>query len=239
MNDGNKKDTSKKKENHESRSQAAVNAGLAGAQNETIQRFGSAVKEHLVAYTGIDNERGEELAKGLKQISESKANNPRYRDINIKQQAGFSAEVKTAARENADKIVNRKNSVRATRTDDMAKQSDGKRGAIGGKNDQLYDIAEVDKRGIYIEGTARQLKFVGGTAEQCADKLLQKGFDKYRDANVRIEVPSDYYEDVKNNLSEKAASIKHQIENAEKSGNTVLVNQKRHSLRELRRRVRT
>ena len=30
------------------------NAGLAGAQAETVQRYGSAVKEHFVSYSGMD-----------------------------------------------------------------------------------------------------------------------------------------------------------------------------------------
>ena len=80
------------------------NAGLAGAQAETVQRYGSAVKEHFVSYSGMDNEAQAKLTKGLKQISESKVdpNNP---EISIKQQAGFSAEVKTQARESAEKII--------------------------------------------------------------------------------------------------------------------------------------
>lgn len=86
------------------------NAGLAGAQAETVQRYGSAVKEHFVSYSGMDNEAQAKLTKGLKQISESKVdpNNP---EISIKQQAGFSAEVKTQARESAEKIIAGKKSV--------------------------------------------------------------------------------------------------------------------------------
>ena len=49
--------------------QTIYHAGLSGAQAETIQRYGSAVKEHAVAYTGVDREFGKELAKGLKDIS--------------------------------------------------------------------------------------------------------------------------------------------------------------------------
>lgn len=47
----------------------------------------------------------------------------------------------------------------------MTKQSDGRGHTIGGKNEQLYDIAEVDANGIYVEGTGRQLKYVGGNAK--------------------------------------------------------------------------
>ena len=39
------------------------NAGLAGAQAETVQRYGSAVEEHFVSYSGMDNESQTQLAK--------------------------------------------------------------------------------------------------------------------------------------------------------------------------------
>jgi len=38
-----------------------VNAGIAGASAEPIQRYGSAVKEHIVSYSGRDNEAGTQL----------------------------------------------------------------------------------------------------------------------------------------------------------------------------------
>lgn len=196
------------------------NAGLAGAQAETVQRYGSAVKEHFVSYSGMDNEAQAKLTKGLKQISESKVdpNNP---EISIKQQAGFSAEVKTQARESAEKIIAGEKK-RVTRTDDMTKQSDGRGHTIGGKNEQLYDIAEVDANGIYVEGTGRQLKFVGGNAKECCQKLLDKKFDKYRDAGVPIEIPSDFYDEVSADLSQRIDQLNKQIQNAEAKGNLAL-----------------
>ena len=42
-----------------------LHAGIAGASYETVRRFGSAVKEHVVAYPGKDNEAGKALVKGL------------------------------------------------------------------------------------------------------------------------------------------------------------------------------
>lgn len=90
--------------------------GIVNAESaETIQRYGAAVKEHVVAYTGIDNETGKHLKKGLKSISQSKIN-PQYANQNIQQQAGFSAEVKAAARENAERII-RGDKNRTNRTD--------------------------------------------------------------------------------------------------------------------------
>ena len=51
-----------------------VRSGIAGASYETIQKYGSAAKEHLVSYSGIDNENGIELQKSLKSIKEQGTN---------------------------------------------------------------------------------------------------------------------------------------------------------------------
>lgn len=222
-----KEKTEEKKSKHDN----FRNAAISGATADTVQRYGAAVKEHITAYSGVDNEAGKHLAKGLKDISNSKTN-PDYYDQNIKQQAGFSAEVKAAARENAEKAIAGEKT-RTTRTDDMKRQSDGKGGSIGGKNEQYYDLAEVDKNGIYVEGSGRQLKFVGGTADECANKLLSKKYDKYRNADVDIEVPSDFYDEVQKNLSNKAAEIERQIAKAESNGNSELVDKLKEKLQRI------
>lgn len=215
---------------------AIKNAGLSAAGAEVVQRYGAAAKEHLVAYSGVDNERGRVLAKGLKSISESKVN-PKYYDANIKQQAGFSAEVKTQARESAERIIG-KQTTRTTRTDDMVKQSDGRGGTIGGKNEQYYDIAQVDANGVYIEGTGRQLKYVGGTAKECTQKLLDKRFDKYREHDVPIEVPSDFYDEVHAQLGERIENCQKQLEAAKSSGNIEKIQKKQEELERIKKTQR-
>ena len=70
---------------------------LQGAAVGTIEKFGSAVKEHLVSFSGKDRELGTETTRSLKSVSKSKVN-PEYKETNIKQQAGFSAEIKSVAR---------------------------------------------------------------------------------------------------------------------------------------------
>ena len=217
----------KEKEQH--KEQAILHAGLSGAQAEVVQRYGSAVKEHAVAYTGIDRESGQKLAKGLKSISESKIN-PADKARNIKQQAGFSAEVKTEAQENAEKIIQGNHTSRTVRTDDMTKQADGKGHTIGGKNEQLYDIAEINRNGIYIEGSGRQLKYVGGDPKSCYQKLMDRKFDKYRDADIPIEVPSDFYDGVVDELQKRAEALKGQINRAEQKGDAVLAQKHREQL---------
>lgn len=198
-------------------SNTVKNVGIAVSQTETINRFGSAAKEHLVAYEGIDRETGQVLKKGLKSISESKINSSN-RDSNIRQQAGFAAEVKTVAREKAEGIISG-DTTRSIRTDDMAKQVTANGKSIGGVNDQLFDIASVDENGIYIDGTARQLKYVGKDAKDCCRKLLNSKYDKYRDSDVPIEIKKDFYNDVQNELSDKIDSLNKQIQKLENQGN--------------------
>ena len=195
----------------------------------TVQRYGAAIKEHLVAYDGVDYERGTVASRSLKSVAQSKVN-PNDSARNIKQQAGFSAEIKSAARANADRIINGDDTTRTTRTDDMSGQSDGRGGSIGGTNDQFYDVAEVDKNGVYVEGSGRQLKFVGNDAESCTKSLLQKDYDKYRKHEVALEVPSDFYDKIVKELDKRADHLKAQIEIAERKGNTELASKHKEQL---------
>ncbi len=94
-----------------------LNAGVAGASYEAVQRYGEAAKQHYVAYSGVDHESGKTLTKGLKQIADGKVN-PDYKYQNTHQQAGFAAEVKDTARTNAEHIIHG-DSVRKSRTDDL------------------------------------------------------------------------------------------------------------------------
>ena len=191
---------------------------LQGAAVEAVNRFGSAVKEHLVAFSGKDNEAGTTATRSLKSIADSKVNEA-YKEQNIKQQAGFSAEVKAAARESADRIIDGSEKL-VKRTDDVAPQTDSQGRAIGGSNDQLFDLTEVYSDGTVVEGTARQLKFVGGNAEQCAQKLLNKKYDKYRENDIAIEIPKDFYEKIKLELRSKEENIQKRIDHAKESGDT-------------------
>ena len=158
------------------------NVIIEGASTETVQRYGSAVKEHIIAYSGIDNENGEQLKKGLKQISESKLNHE-YIKQNLKQQACFSAENKYAARENARNIIN-KSEERIHNTDIKG----------SGSYNELFDHIITDENGIVI--SEEQMKFVGNNPKELVNKLASKKFQKYFDANAKITIPKDYYEGV-------------------------------------------
>ena len=158
---------------------------LEGAAVETVQRFGSAIKEHLAAYAG-DREKpadgNSRPPKTLKSIAETPTSNE-FREQNIAQQAGFSAEVESAARKNADNIIAGKDT-RFKRYDDVKHVS----------NDPIVDIVEVDDLGKPIIGSEAQMKFVGSSPKELLNALKSKEYAKYRDAGVIMDIPDDYYD---------------------------------------------
>lgn len=185
-----------------------INVALEGAATEVVQRYGSAVKEHFVAYSGVDNETGEQLKKGLKDIAKAKVN-PEYKDTNLKQQAGFAAENKYTARQNAENIIN-KNKTRVHNTDVKG----------SGSYNELFDHIITDENGIVI--SQEQMKFVGSDPKACLERLASKKFQKYLDADAKITVPSDYYQGILEEAQKSIDSLEEQLKHAKESGNTEL-----------------
>lgn len=181
----------------EEKSEYIKNHAIAGAETEIVQRYGAAAKEHFVAYSGTDNETGEELKKGLKKISEEKVH-PDYKKQNLKQQAGFAAEDKYTARQNAENIIKR-NGKRVYNTDTKG----------SGDYNELFDHIIKDKNGNII--AQEQMKFVGNSPEAALDKLASKKFQKYFDAKATITVPKDYYDGIQKAADEKIKNLTGQL----------------------------
>ena len=232
----------------------ALHATLVAAAEDTVNRFGSGIKEHLVALKGIDREisvdklavgktvlfnwngndipvvikniagrnniqvefAGDQLhtqldvkinelagivnKRSLAQIAQSRVN-PEFAEQNLKQQAGFSAEVKEVTRQRAEEAIAGKNP-KTVRTDDLP----------GHVNDPFFDITcEVDAKGNPIPGASAQMKFVGSSPEVAVDKMLTKQYQKYHDNDVKIMVPKDYYPGMKEALQNKITSLEDQI----------------------------
>ena len=95
-----------------------------------VQKYGTAIKEHLVAHNGIDNQTGQQLTRSLKSISKQQTN-PNYEYQNLKQRAGFAAEVQETARRNATRAINGETG-RVARYDD-----------VGQTNHPLYDFLNI------------------------------------------------------------------------------------------------
>lgn len=183
------------------------NVAIDGAAAETVQRYGSANAEHLKAYNG------DELKRTLKSVSESKVN-PDYKSRNISQQAGFSAEIKTVAKKNAENIINKK-SDRYIRTDDIQ----------GRVNDTVVDILVLDKNGNVIPGTTSQMKFVGKDGNSFVQHFMgnSKAAQKWRsylenDNLAIIEVPKDKYDDIKKNIADRLDKLNKTLKKAREAG---------------------
>lgn len=210
----------KKKENKNEEN--LKKASAEGAASEIVQRYGAANKEHLVAYSGVDNETGEKLTRSLKKISKYKIN-PKNEYQNTKQQAGFAAEVKETARTNAENIINGKKE-RKVRTDD-----------IGEVNHPLYDHVIVDENGEVISGTGSQMKFIKETPAEALKELQKKKYEKYLEADAKIEVPSDYYDKMQQVADEKIAALQKQVKTAKEKGKLDIVQQKEAQIKNLQK----
>lgn len=122
------------------------NISIACASAELVSRYGSAGAEYLKGLRGIDYETGQKFDRSLIDISNYKTN-PEYVDNNIKQQAGFSAEINSVSKKNAEAIIAGKPN-RFSRSEDIAGY---------GKNHNVVDIIElIDGKEI----STSQMKFV-------------------------------------------------------------------------------
>ena len=174
---------------------------------ETVERFGSANAEYIKGYRGVDNETGQKLAKGLAGIAKHKVSaNPEEAAKNIKQQAGFSAEVATTSRDNAEAII-KGSKQRTVRSDDLQQY---------GKNHNVVDRVQV-LDGQIVQGTETQMKFVGDRNQLFARIAGEDGkFARYR--GVKLELPSEQFVDAKAYCQQQADKLRKNAEKAEQSG---------------------
>lgn len=185
---------------------------------DVVDKYGSASAEYINGYKGSIDNAGEIISKGLKQVSESKIN-PDHAYVNLKQQAGFSAEIHIANRENAENII-KGGDIRYRRSND-----------IGLGNDQRIDILAVDTDGnpIIVGGQplwSAQIKFCGryetpeeikASSENVAKELAGDKWAKYRGNNVLV--PSEQYEYIKKYATEEAQKLHEKATEFRQSGN--------------------
>ncbi len=170
-----------------------------------LERFGFANAEHFKSHADLSKVAGSKI-------------NPQFAKNNYHQQAGFSAEIKTEARTNAENIINKKNT-RIRRTDN-----------IGEVNHPQYDHVEVDSKGNPIlneDGT-----FKGGSQQKVhnsVDKYDKYSkpelFEKYKD--TPIDVPSDQIDDIQDRYTKNIEKLKQQEESLRKQGKTELADEKK------------
>lgn len=216
-----------------------LQAGFVGSSYDTTQKYGSAIKEHIVSLSGIDNENGTILQKSLKSIKKQKLSEEYNYSIR-QQKSGWAAEVKDTASTNAENIIAGKN-IKKIRHDDLPNTP---------ANHPLFDHVKVDADGHIIAGSGSQMKFIGasksdpsgiGNAERALKKLQSKGFQKYIDNDVKIEVPKDEYQQMVDKASDEIKSLQKQLQRAEENGRndtSVKLEKKIDNLKKLKKNLR-
>lgn len=220
-------------EEEKQRSRGTVNAGLAGCAGDVIDRYGSGVKEHIVGYSGVDNETGMVYKRGLKQISQYRRGDPKTDPnywINTKQQAGFAAETKEVARRRAEEAIAGKKPT-TTRTDDIIGPN-GKRHHV---NDPLYDItSKVDAQGNPVPRASYQMKFDGNSPKAWVGNRLSASNEKYLANDGHMMCSRDFYDGVQSELDARISSLEGQIKKLESQGKTDVAEAKKAQLEKCR-----
>ena len=160
---------------------------------------------------GAETEVGRTL--GLKEINGWKVN-PEYKTQNLKQHAGYAAEVIGTAKENMLADIEG-TGVKVSRADD--------RPDMFPKNDQY-----VDKIREYPDGRIEkiQVKFVGKNGNECLDKLMSKKYDKYFEEGKvdKIEISKENYKEIMGDngklINERINDYQKQLDRVKADGKT-------------------
>ncbi|MDQ0702831.1 hypothetical protein QF043_001623 [Pseudomonas sp. W3I7] len=176
------------------------------ATSEVVNRFGSANAEYIKGFTGVDNEVGVKLSKGLKGISTE--------GTGIKHRAGWAGEVASTSRDNAEAIIS-KSSERTIRSDDLKHYGI----ATDGKYREAVDRVRVDTKGNIVYEAQTKLEANGNrVANQVSheDHKYSKYFGK------KLELPSEQVDDARAYCRKRAAGLRKHAETAELEGKSEL-----------------
>lgn len=196
------------KEQDKEQDTALKNASIAHGLNETVQRHGSAIAEDYIGYHGTRlNPDGTVTSyqKSHASIARSKIN-PEFSKQNIKQQAGFNAEVNHTVQKNKEAILAGRQE-RTSRTDDIRNPDGSFR-----TNDTVSDIVTLDSKGNIIVGSEGQMKFTNHPDKIC-DGIAGAGKeDLTRYQNKKLFLPSEQVGEAKAHCLEKAKELRKQAE---------------------------
>jgi len=208
-----------------------MTAAVMGGVNSTVQNFGNANQQFIIAYNGKNKMTGEILtrssasnpkATGLKDIAEYRLGSSQSeQDRNINQQAGFSGEYVKVARDNANKA--KKGEVPNVKRGDDIKELP--------INDRRIDIAEVDKNGKIINGTQCQMKILKNPKNLLKGIVNgSKGCGKYR--GIDIVLPTEQVEECRQFCEAQAKELNKQAEGLLKQADNCNNQTKANELRE-------
>lgn len=146
---------------------------------------------------------------GLVEISSWEIH-PEFFLQNLRQHAGYAAEVISTAKEN---II-----AAAEGTGITTYRADDRPDLGFAKNDQYVDKIRVNAAGEVIERI--QTKFVGNNGTEWVQKMMSKRFDKYLSGDHvdKIECPKDYYDEAKAYISQRKEDLGRQLERVTADG---------------------
>jgi hypothetical protein len=180
-----------------------IGAGL----YETVSRHGAAGAEFLKGLRGIDYETGQTFDRSLLDISRHKLH-PDYIERNIKQQAGYSAEIASVSKRNAQ-AIKEGGTARFSRSEDIARY---------GKNHPVVDIVEL----LEGEEITSQMKFVTnqeGLLKKiaCGEGGGKTDLSRYMQVN-KLEAPTEQVENMKKLCRKQAKKLHRQAERMTRDG---------------------
>ena len=110
-------------------------------------------------------------------------------------------------------------------------------------NDPIVDIVEVDDLGKPIIGSEAQMKFVGSSPKKLLDKLKSKKYAKYRDADVSMVIPDDYYDvlmgDGPDGINEQIRKLQGELDGGRLAGkNSEAIQQQIDDLKQIKKSLR-
>lgn len=175
---------------------------------DTLSKYNEAGRQLNIGLSGFDNIAGTNIKKSLLSISKSKIN-PEWRDNNIKQQAGFSAEVLDTAKRNANAVKNNE-TVRYSRIDDLPNHA---------TNETAYDVTAIDvTTGQEVADSAAQMKFIKSSPKELVNILTSEKFgEKYPHGTFRVAI--DDYPKVMEELTAKEQNLSLQIDKEKQNRN--------------------
>lgn len=202
-----------------SKNKNTVNTAIGLGTLELSNRYGSANAEFLKGLRGIDYQNGFEFDRSLLSVKDYKIN-PNYVEQNIKQQAGYSAEIASTSRKNADAII-AKDETRFLRSEDMPGY---------GKNDSVVDILEINNNQVTSQA---QMKFVGKNGlEDLLEKIAngesrggKNDLSRYM-KNDQIQLPTDQVQSARSVCQRKYEESLKQAERLKRDGKYELAQQK-------------
>lgn len=184
-----------------------TNISIGAGLYETVSRHGAAGAKFLKGLRGIDYETGQTFDRSLLDISRHKLH-PDYIERNIKQQAGYSAEIASVSKRNAQ-AIKEGGTARFSRSEDIARY---------GKNHPVVDIVEL----LEGEEITSQMKFVTnqeGLLKKiaCGEGGGKTDLSRYMQVN-KLEVPTEQVENMKKLCRKQAKKLHRQAERMTRDG---------------------